>query len=410
MRATGIDVRVMPAVAAALVAVGVFGLADGPPARPLPAPRSQTFTGLRWTAAPTRYPGTASDMHWWTWAADGSVYLVDDDGKNFGGPWSFSHFLKVTGTPPDHKVESLSRFDGLGLKDGVAPGKDYTARVRERGFSRYVGGPVAVGNRVYATVYDYDWSAKDINEGVLDSFSAHGGVVGLLYTDDEGKTWRNAPPKDGRKYFLGPRFAALQFLNFGPGYTGVPDHLAGYVYAVSNDDNWESGNHVYLARAAKDKLLDRSAWEFFAGFRPGDGADRPAWTGREDEARPILSDPGHCGHASITWNPAAGRYLLLVFSDVVPHKRDADPKAGPLGWDRQTELQVYDGPQPWGPWGLVHDERPWDGPDHTPYLPHVPTPWLSRDGGSGWLLFSGDYARKGNEWYGLMVQPFRLTK
>ena len=111
--------RAWPAVGTLTVAAAWLALAlaaDGPKPRPLPAPQSREFTGLRWTGEPSRYKGSGSDMHWWTWADDGSVLLIDDDGANFGGPWSFSHLLRVTGTPPDHKVTSLSRFEKLGIK------------------------------------------------------------------------------------------------------------------------------------------------------------------------------------------------------------------------------------------------------------------------------------------------------
>jgi hypothetical protein len=59
----------------AAIIVALFALAATvrpsakPPARPLPFPASTTLRGLEWTAAPSRYPGSGSDMHGWTHGA-----------------------------------------------------------------------------------------------------------------------------------------------------------------------------------------------------------------------------------------------------------------------------------------------------------------------------------------------------
>ncbi|MEO5602081.1 MAG: hypothetical protein ABIR06_14265 [Cyclobacteriaceae bacterium] len=40
--------------------------------------------------------------------ADDAVYMADDDGKNFDGPWNYAHVLKITGIPPNHQVETVT--------------------------------------------------------------------------------------------------------------------------------------------------------------------------------------------------------------------------------------------------------------------------------------------------------------
>ena len=47
--------------------------------------RSTLIDRLEWTGPAHKLPGTASDMHWHAWGADGALYVVDDDGENFGG-------------------------------------------------------------------------------------------------------------------------------------------------------------------------------------------------------------------------------------------------------------------------------------------------------------------------------------
>jgi hypothetical protein len=354
-----------------------------------------------WTSAPSKYPGTASDMHWWAWAADGSVLLLDEDGRNFDGPWGFGHVLRVTGVPPNHRVEEIAVLNHLGLKDGIEPGPDYTAKVTERGYSRYVGGIVAWKDRVYISVYDYTWRVPGLPPENRDTYSAHGGVAGFLESRDNGRTWKRLF-QDGDPYFLGPRFTALQFIPFGPANQGAPSAYRRHLYAVSNDSNWESGDGIYLCRVEPTRFTQRSAWEFFAG--PG------KWTKHESEAVPIHQDPGHCGHSSMSYNPRRKRFWLSVFSDTVPHRVSTSAEEAKRTWDVATELQVYEGATPWGPWRLLHHERPWGGSNHAAYLPMIPTPWMDADGDGGTLLFTGDWFRYSGAWYGVMTQSFRLAR
>jgi hypothetical protein len=49
---------------------------------------------------------------------------------------------------------------------------------------------------------------------------------------------------------------------------------------------------------------------------------------------------------------------------------------------------IYDAPEPWGPWTTVFFTTDWDvGPGETSSFP---TKWMSKDGKTVWLLFSGD--------------------
>ena len=403
-----------------------------PPARVLFYPRSTLLSGLEWLGPPARYPGSHSDMHWWAWGDDDAIYCVDDDGDNFGGPAHFAHFLRVTGEPPNHEVEEISLFPEL---------KRHTIDKL-----RYVCGALAVGSRLYVAAYDYDFSdpgqvsyriegswmvripaspetnptssASELDGTVVqptfldrwfvDAISRHGGVAALMFSDDYGQTWQNVPDEQ-TPYFLGPRFAALAFVGFGPGYTGVPDWLGDYVYAISNDENWESGNHAFLARVPKDHVLDRAAWEFYGGGRD---ANNPVWVQDEADARPIISDPGHVGHPTMTYNRGLGRFILAFGSDIVPHSFAMPRDFARARWHRQRELQVYEGPTPWGPWYLVHYDPNWEG-EHVAYLPQLPSKWLSDDGLTGTMLFSGDYSMvkrppDHESYYGFMTRPFRF--
>lgn len=378
--------------------------------RPIAYPDSLIFSGLEWTGEAKRYPGSGSDMHWWTWGDDDALYFVDDDGANFGRPWNFAHLLRATGTYPDFKLEEVSDFPDL---------KRFSIEKM-----RYVNGAVAVGSRLYVAAYDYNYRdpghevyfldgkmprVDPPNDGFfIDAISRHGGVAALMVSDDYGMTWANIPGEE-TPYFLGSKFAGLAFVGFGPGYSGVPAYLGNYVYAISNDENWENGNHVFLARAPKDDLLNRSRWEFYMGGR--DFAN-PTWSRDESEARPILSDPGHVGHPTMTYNARRGRFFLTYGCDVLPHSYAIPREFARANWHRSRELHLYESVTPWGPWYLVHHENNWEG-EHVAYLPQIPSKWLDADGLGGVMVFSGDYSivprpEGYQSYYGFMTRPFRL--
>ena len=383
-----------------------------------PYPPSSLVSRLEWLEPATKFPGTHTDMHWHAWGDDGALYCVDDDGENFGGPWNFAHFLRVTGTPPSHHVEEVSLFPEL---------KRHSVDKY-----RYVDGALAVDSRLFVAAYDYIWTdprrgnkpawtidsegkpTTSSDEGwFVDAMSEHGGVASLMFSDDYGQTWNNAPEED-TPYFLGPNFAGLAFVGFGPGYSGVPEQFGDYVYAISNDCNWEGGDNVFLARVPRDRVLERAAWEFWSENGLGLYEVEPSWSPDQEVAAPIYRDPGYVGHPTMTWNPGLGRFLLALGSDSTPHNWDVPAEIARTTWHQRRELKILEAPTPWGPWSLLHFDDNWEG-EHVAYLPQIPPNWLSSDGLSGTLLFSGDYKfgflprSAGESFYGFMTRPFRLV-
>lgn len=374
--------------------------------------KSADFGQWRWTSVATRYPGSGSDMHWCTAASDGSIFFVDDDGRNFGRKWNFAHLLQAKGTPPDFALREVTDFPEIIRPETPNVHAEGPAGLKCR---RYVDGALCVGDRLYVAVYDYDDFVPGLDDtfGFVDRISPHGGVVRLIYSDDQGTTFQNVPAPDvgPDDYFLGPRFAGLSFVGFGPGHTALPDGLEGYVYGISNDINWETGDHVFLARAPRDRALDRQAWEFWNGHGEGAFEQPPIWTSAEHAARPILRDPGRIGHPTMCYVPGIDRFLLTYSTDSTPHTFNTDPSEWKRSWLKRTELLVLEAKRPWGPWRLVHHDPAWEVP-HTAYLPQVPTPWLDADGLGGWMVYSGDYvdASRPNSYYGFMTRRFRFER
>jgi hypothetical protein len=119
-------------------------------------------------------------------------------------------------------------------------------------------------------------------------------------------------------------------------------------------------------------MRDRSAYVFFVRIGT-DGA--PVWSADIAERGPVFRNPNACYRLHVTYNPGQGRYLLAMTGS------GKDPRFG-------GGFGVYDAPEPWGPWTTVFFTDAWDvGPGESSSFP---SKWLSPDGETGWLVFSGD--------------------
>src|SRR5688500_4541441 len=119
-------------------------------ARPLPYPPSRVLAGLTWTSEPRLYPGIHSDMHWQTWCADDAIYSVDGDGSFPGTKEYYGSLSRITGMPPDHRIELVTQFPELRLREDHTP----------EGMRRYFCGPckaAGANGAVYSSAMDTTW-------------------------------------------------------------------------------------------------------------------------------------------------------------------------------------------------------------------------------------------------------------
>ena len=136
---------------------------------------------------------------------------------------------------------------------------------------------------------------------------------------------------------------------------------------------------MVLARVPKTQIMNREAYEFFV---ERDAAGRKRRAGRSNDLGQrgaVFSHPGKCYRSGITYCPGLKRYLWCQI-----HPESTDPR-GPRF---QGGFGVYDAPEPWGPWTTVYYTDDWDvGPGDTSSFP---TKWISTDGRTAHLVFSGD--------------------
>ena len=311
-------------------------------------PPSPVITGIAWAPADsivrsaTGKGKDGSDNWPITWADDDSLYTAYGDGYGFDPivPEKLGlGFARVMGGPTDFTGENI-RSDAENTGMGASGKK--------------ASGLLMVGGVLYMWVRNAD---------------NNGNHSQLAWSRDRAQTWTWSSWKF-------EQFGYPAFINFGRNYTGVPDKHKDYVYMVSHDNPsaYEAADHFILARIPRDKITDRSAYEFFEKLDPD---DNPVWTKDINQRGAVFKNPGRCRRSGISYNAGLRRYLWWQQN----RRGDADTRFS-------GGFAVYDAPEPWGPWTTVYHTREWDvGPGETGSFP---TKWMSADGRICYLVFSGN--------------------
>jgi CubicO group peptidase (beta-lactamase class C family) len=301
-----------------------------------PYPPSRAIRGIRWAPASTIIRRAKGSDNWpITWGNDGHLYTAYGDGRGFE-PFVEEKLsmglARVTGGPQD--------FRGTNIRSTSAERKG--------------GGPS--GPKV---------SGMLMVDGVLYMLVRNTGNSQLAWSHDHGRTWKWSQWK------FETSFGYPTFLNFGRDYEGSREECV-YVYSHDSASAYERADRMVLARVRQGQIKERGAYEFFHTL-DADGA--PTWTRHIDERRAVFADKGRCYRSSVSYNAPLGRYLWCQTG---------------VGDDTRFKggFAIYDAPEPWGPWTTVFFTQQWDvGPGETCSLP---TKWMSADGRTVHLVFSGD--------------------
>lgn len=306
-----------------------------------------------------------------TWGDDGHLYASSGD-PHWGGKPDGLDIERFEGMPPDYRIARVNPM--ADYKGNAAEGPKPT-------------GMLCAGGILYLAFQNL-LGVKPRPHGMK---SQSGADAVIVRSRDHGKTWEPAIGAIKEPMFPGPSFGGPAFVNFGRNNEGARD---GFAYAVSSDQ-WDNGSHVRLGRAPLDRLTEAAAWEWVGGFGPGLS---PRWTRSLAAATPVITRERSLGAPEMVWIAAAKRYLLLSW------RLHED-----FNCDKGTDLLIYESPEPWGPFTLVHEECPWEDDGTTPYCPRLPLKWVSvRDGVLiGWLQFSGSW-RENSMHYRSHVKPFSL--
>jgi CubicO group peptidase (beta-lactamase class C family) len=303
-----------------------------------PYPPSKAIAGITWAPKSAIVRKAKGSDNWpLTWADDDRQYTAYGDG------WGFEPllpkklglgFARVEGDPPTFRGENLRSPSGEQYGDG--------AKVKK------ASGIVCV-------------------DGVLSLWTRNAGNAQLAWSKDHGRTWEWADWK------LTTSFGCPTFLNFGKDYAGARDDFV-YVYSPDSDSAYQAADRMVLARVPKGKIADRSAYEFFKGL---DDNRQPLWSKDIAERGAVFRHKGRCYRSGITFNAGLKRYLWVQIIPGTQGKKSDTRFEGGFG--------IYDAPEPWT---SVYFTEKWDvGPGESASFP---TKWMSADGTTVHLVFSGD--------------------
>ena len=310
-----------------------------------PYPQSLVITKLTWAPASTIKRAASGSDNWpITWADDGNLYTSYGDGWGFEPLLSRKRslgFAKVLGNPEAFRGVNILSISGEQTGDGSTGKK--------------ASGMLMVDGVLYMWVRNADQTGHQCQ---------------LARSNNYAATW----------VWSNWKFAELgycAFLNFGENYAMARDSSV-YMYSPDTASAYRETDRVVLTRVPKTQIMQRSSYEFFAGF---DADDYPIWTKDISSRKSIFTFPGGCNRMDVTYDAALRRYLMTMRSRA---------KAGGV-----NHFSIYDAPEPWGPWTTVYYTENWEGGplskgnEDWGESQHIPSKWISADGKTLYVLFAG---------------------
>ena len=310
-----------------------------------PYPRSKVITNLTWDKEVLKLVDRAGDNWATTWVDDDLQITTYGDGAGFckRDPELTLGFARIYGDPPNHYAEEI--FSDADTVVGYGP-----EGIKSSGL-------LIVDGVLYLFVRNYK------PEGSDDYTNSR-----LAWSTNLGVNWTWAD------WHFSDTFGCPDFVQFGKNYQGARDNYV-YVASQANDSAYEFSPDIVMFRVPKDKISDRNSYEFFAGLG---SAGAPIWSGDIGERKPILTDPNSNQRLSLTYNAGLKRYIMTK----------SHFPSGSKDMSYTPALGVFDAPEPWGPWTTVYYDDHWSEDSRT-YHHKFPTKWMSKDGKTMWLLFSG---------------------
>ena len=345
-----------------------------PVERKAPYPASELIDGVEFDFSTHERRARGSDNWQLTWADDGQQYAAWGDGGGFGGTNSDGRsslgVARVEGDWDDYRG-----YNVWGGKDGAHPAT----------FDGKSWGIVAVDGALYMWV-----SPKSALEAMQAEARLH-------RSTDHGASWAPA----GWSFTKADRMSIPTICQFGRDYEGARDEYV-YHYFIDPVAKFRFARllpgGVFLARAPKQRLMERGAYEFFAGMG---GNHKPRWTKNVTEKQYVFADANGTGwNLSVSYNRGLGRYILMTEHIVTSR--------GNLG--------IFEAAEPWGPWRTVAylntSAGTQFGKGHVAgntFFWQMPVKWQSEDGREFTLGFTGAGRGQNNDSWNTVRGRFRVA-
>lgn len=334
---------------------GTFRIGDNP------YPQSYVLHGLDWDfdneiIGQGNGYADGSDLFPVTWLDD-AIYWTWGDGGGFSGENNNGRVGLGLGFTTYTTPQSFGPNDGTDVNGGLNPISGNTDFPNDNDGKS--SGILALENTDL-----YFWKLNQDGTHTYD----------LYFSDDMASTTSIVPTTT----FDADDLAFQTFVQYGQNYDGPH---GGYVYQVGGvwGASGVATRDIFMARVASSTIETVSTYEYFSGFN-GQSA---TWATSTDSATPIFSDYTSSEQnmglkAQISYNAPLERYILTMSKD------------GPGG------LGVFESANPWGPWYTVdyYANSNWGGrgdasSDGEGLLWAIPNMWLSDDGLTWWVIWSG---------------------
>ncbi len=358
-----------------------------------PFQKSQILTGIKFLGlksgfhfGDTWYPSWASDDKLYSPWTDGSCIRLDGswEGSNSGaGDYSSTGHAVLEGdNPVNLKVYSL----GLNR----ASSKPY--------HGRYPCGSLVYNGVWYYGTYCLDPAGQSKYGDNTYNWPWMGPFVGFRYSADFGLTWQDCPLNPEKSLFKETgingypvKIGSPHFVDFGKNMQYSPDGKA-YLVAHGADtsdtkwrfwnDSWITGDQIYLLRVTPsiENINDGSKYEFFAGYDSKGGA---IWTNVFEKIKPLLEWNNNMGCVTVTYNAPLNKYLMCVTD----------------GGNTCAKMNTYilESDNITGPWKIITYMKDLG---EQAYFVNIPSKFISNDGKTAWLLYSGNFAP---DWNGMKI-------
>ena len=359
-----------------------------------PFQKSETLTGIK-------FLGIKSGFHygdtWYpTWASNDTLYSPWTDGSSTrldgyreeSNSWdSQTHNTTGQGVIIGNDPASLTAYS-IGLYRSAA--MPY--------HGRYPCGSLISNGVWYYGTYCLDPNGQTKYGDKTYNWPWMGPFVGFRYSKDYGHSWTECPHSPEKSLFgetglngYPVKIGSPHFVDFGKNMQYSPDGKA-YLVAHGADisdtkprfwnDSWITGDQIYLLRVTPtiENINDRSKYEFFAGY---DEKGKAIWSNDFEKMKPLLEWNNNMGCVTVTYNAPLKKYLMCVTD----------------GGNTCAKMNTYilESNQITGPWKIVTYLKDFG---EQAYFVNIPSKFISNDGKTAWLLYSGNFAP---DWNGMKI-------
>lgn len=351
-----------------------------------PFPLSGEISGIKFLGWKSGYH--YGDTWYPSWASNDTLYSPWTDGTTSREDGYTDE--SSSGEGPDHNQT------GQGFIAGNDPMKivSYSTGLYRSSSSPYQGrypcGSLVYNGIWYYGTYCLDPAGATSYGNRMINWPWMGPFVGFRISRDYGRTWSESPCTPGKPLFgetgkngYPVKIGSPHFVDFGKNMEYSPDGKA-YLIAHGADtsdtkwrfwnDSWINGDQIYLLRVipSVENMNDPSKYEFYSGT---DARGNPVWTHNFKKIKPLLEWNNNMGCVTITYNARLRKYLMCITD----------------GGNTCSKMNTYilESDKITGTWKLVCYMKNFG---EQAYFVNIPSKFISHDGKTSWLLYSGNFA------------------